>query len=271
MLVDIIKTEGVASLYSGIVPSLILTTNPAIQFVAFDRIKAWWMQHIMTPSSDSAPAIPSAFALFLMGAYAKTLATIITYPYIMAKMRLQWKASSTSSTQLQYTGTVDVLRKIVASKGAYADIIETYASLNVGNYLTNAVTEIVLKEQAKIQTCRIQKENEESFHIAATGVRCERDSSFTLNSVDVGAALSRNDIRVDLDAEGSECVLNGLYMVSGSQHVDNNILINHAKPHCTSRQLYIHVLWYYVAHNSLNTKIFWHRATIHFPIPQFAF
>jgi Fe-S cluster assembly protein SufD len=52
----------------------------------------------------------------------------------------------------------------------------------------------------------------------------------------------RNDINSLLGGEGSECTLNGLYMVGGLQHVDTHTRIEHVKPHTTSRELYKGVL-----------------------------
>ena len=65
-----------------------------------------------------------------------------------------------------------------------------------------------------------------------------RDSSFTSHSISLGGALARNDLNVRLDAEGAACTLNGLFIGSGTQHLDNHTLIDHAQPHGTSRELY---------------------------------
>ena len=64
----------------------------------------------------------------------------------------------------------------------------------------------------------------------------------TDHSVSLGGALVRNDIHAVLDGEGAECVLNGLYLAMGEQHVDNHTQIDHAKPHCASRELYKGIL-----------------------------
>jgi Fe-S cluster assembly protein SufD len=58
----------------------------------------------------------------------------------------------------------------------------------------------------------------------------------------VGGALVRNDIRVVLDGPGGEATLNGLYIVNGRQHVDHHTVIDHAKPHCNSHELYKGIL-----------------------------
>jgi Fe-S cluster assembly protein SufD len=65
----------------------------------------------------------------------------------------------------------------------------------------------------------------------------------------------RNEIRVVLDGEGCEATLNGLYLGSGTQHVDNFTVIDHAKPHCASHELYKGILSD-KAHGVFNGKIF---------------
>jgi Fe-S cluster assembly protein SufD len=69
-----------------------------------------------------------------------------------------------------------------------------------------------------------------------------QDSTFTSASFAKGAALGRNDFQVLLDAPGANCTLNGLYLTTGTQHLDNFINIDHARPNGTSRLLYKGIL-----------------------------
>jgi Fe-S cluster assembly protein SufD len=78
--------------------------------------------------------------------------------------------------------------------------------------------------------------------VGVTRVQQAEDSSFSSGSFARGAALARQDLLVLLDAPGSICHLNGLYMTSGTQHIDNYINIDHAKPHTTSRLKYKGIL-----------------------------
>ena len=73
----------------------------------------------------------------------------------------------------------------------------------------------------------------------AAGARQQRSPRITSRSA---AALARNDINAMLDGEGAECTLNGLYLTTGEQHVDNHTTLDHAKPHCPSHELYKGVL-----------------------------
>jgi Fe-S cluster assembly protein SufD len=131
---------------------------------------------------------------------------------------------------------------IVAGRGSQAMVVETYAGPPEATYLTNAVTEVVLDEGARLDHYKVQQESERAFHIALLQVSQGRDSRFTSHSLALGAALARNDVRALFAAEGSECTLNGLYMADGKQHLDNRTLIDHKSPRCTSRELYKGVL-----------------------------
>jgi len=131
---------------------------------------------------------------------------------------------------------------IVLGAGSQATVVETYAGLCDEVYLNNAVTEVVLGEGARLDHYKLQEESARAFHIALIQVNQGRDSRFTSHSVALGAALARNEVRALFASEGSECTLNGLYMATGKQHLDNRTLIDHHSPRCTSRELYKGVL-----------------------------
>lgn len=127
---------------------------------------------------------------------------------------------------------------IVAGKGSRATVVESYVSGDDSSYFTNAVTEIIVGEGASIDHYKIQMESSKAFHVGTTQVRQERGSQFSSASIAFGARLSRHNLNVALNAENTQCFLNGLYVVAGEQHVDHQTLIDHPKPNGISRQLY---------------------------------
>jgi len=131
---------------------------------------------------------------------------------------------------------------ILIGQGSQATVVESYAGLGEGPYLTNGVTELVVGENAVIDHCRVGREGEKAFHVGTLQVRLGRNSQITSHSIALGGSLVRNEINIVLDGEGAECTLNGLYMAAGQQHVDNQTRIDHAKPHGTSRELYKGIL-----------------------------
>jgi len=128
---------------------------------------------------------------------------------------------------------------ILVGAAAQCAIVETYRG--AGRYFTNAVTEIVAGEGAVVDHYKVQRESSEAFHVGAHYVSLGRSANFTSNSLALGGALVRNDVSVTL-SEGSDATLNGLYIVNGTQHVDNHTAIDHAKPHGTSHELYKGIL-----------------------------
>ena len=131
---------------------------------------------------------------------------------------------------------------MVAGRHSKLTVIESYVSLSNSQHFTNAVTEIALEDGASVEHYRLLMENPDSFHVGNTRVHQGQDSTFSSASFTRGAAVARNDFQVLLDAPGSFCSLNGLYMTSGRQHIDNYINIDHAKPHTTSRLYYKGIL-----------------------------
>ncbi|HLF08137.1 MAG TPA: Fe-S cluster assembly protein SufD [Dehalococcoidia bacterium] len=131
---------------------------------------------------------------------------------------------------------------VVAGRGSKVTLIETYVGLTEERYFTNAVTEIALEDGAEVSHTKLLREGAEAFHVGVTRVTQAQNSVFTSASFSKGAALARSDLYVLLDGPGSSCFLNGLYMTSGTQHKDNFINIEHAKPHTTSRLYYKGIL-----------------------------
>ena len=131
---------------------------------------------------------------------------------------------------------------VVAEANSQVSLVETYISLTDGRFLTNAVTEIVVGDGANVSHNRLLLESLDAYHVGVSRVYQAADSSFTSASFAKGAALGRNDFQSLLDGPGANCTLNGLYFTTGSQHMDNFINIDHARPHCTSRLLYKGIL-----------------------------
>jgi Fe-S cluster assembly protein SufD len=131
---------------------------------------------------------------------------------------------------------------IVFEEGSQARIVEVYIGLGDQPTLTNVVTDVIGGAGAVIDYYRLQNESSSGYLVAALEADIGRNCSFTAHSVTLNGALIRNDIHVLLNGEGSECVLNGLYLPSDTQHVDNHTEIEHAKPRATSQELYKGIL-----------------------------
>jgi len=127
-------------------------------------------------------------------------------------------------------------------RGSTATVIEDYVCLGAGPGFTDAVSEVLLESNAQLDLVRLQRECGDGFHVSAVQVKQARDSRFTAHDLSLGGALVRKDVAAELAGEGAECTLDGLYIASRGELVDNHTLIDHAHPQGTSRELYKGIL-----------------------------
>ena len=131
---------------------------------------------------------------------------------------------------------------VIAAQGSQAALVEAYVGLDGGVYFNNAVTEIVAEENAHVDYVKFQKESEAAFHVATVLAYTARNAATATNSIQLGARLGREEVTTVLDGEGAEGYLYGLYVTNGQQLIDNHTAIDHAQPHCSSREFYKGIL-----------------------------
>jgi Fe-S cluster assembly protein SufD len=131
---------------------------------------------------------------------------------------------------------------IVSGQSSQVTVVEQYVTVGDGAYLTAPVTEIVAEDNAVVDHYKLQRESTAAFHMATFQLQLGRDSNVSSHSISWGGGLVRNDVNAVLDGEGGEATLNGLYMVEGTQLVDNHMRVDHVAPHCDSHELYKGIL-----------------------------
>jgi Fe-S cluster assembly protein SufD len=131
---------------------------------------------------------------------------------------------------------------IVAEDATEASIVEDYVSLGSGVSFSNVVTEVVAGEDAVISHYLIAREDRQAFNVSTLRTQQGRSANVSSHSVLLGGGLVRNNVHPVLGGEGGECLINGLFIGNGSQHMDNYMLVEHASPHCSSRQFYNGIL-----------------------------
>jgi Fe-S cluster assembly protein SufD len=130
---------------------------------------------------------------------------------------------------------------IVAEENSQLTIVEDYVSLQNGGSsptFSNTVTELVAGENAVVSHYMVVRQAEGSFNVSTLRLQQARSSNMSTHSVLLSGGLVRNNVHPVLAGEGAECLINGLFMANGRQHMDNYMLVEHASPHCNSRQFY---------------------------------
>jgi Fe-S cluster assembly protein SufD len=131
---------------------------------------------------------------------------------------------------------------IIAGANSKLTVVESYLSTGNVAYLTNAVTELVVGDNARVEHVKLQDEAASAFHIATIAGEFGRTSNVTVHSFALGAKLSRTNIRTKLAGEGLECILNGLYLTRDEQLADHHMIVEHAQPHCASHEYFNGIL-----------------------------
>ncbi len=146
------------------------------------------------------------------------------------------------SSAKQNGETIQPRNLIIAEANSKLTVVESYLSTSGAAYFTNAVTEIVAGESARVEHVKLQDEATNAFHIATIAGEFGKTSNVTVHSFALGAKLSRTNIRTKLAGEGLECVLNGLYLTKDDQLADHHMIVEHAQPHCASHEYFNGIL-----------------------------
>jgi Fe-S cluster assembly protein SufD len=134
---------------------------------------------------------------------------------------------------------------VVAESGSQVTLVEEYTNRRAaesaeeeGVYLTNAVTEVWVGDNAEVSHTRVEWEGAEAFHIGKTAIAQARNSRYTSHAITLGAKLSRHNLEILQTGEQTQTTLNGLTVISGKQLSDTHsaIALNH--PYGTSKQLH---------------------------------
>lgn len=104
---EILEEDGVTGLWKGLKPGLVLTVNPAITYGVFERVKGTMLAAQVLAGDDSGRLTP--LKSFALGVLSKTLATVATYPYIFAKVRLQARKTTSSSSSVNGSAATGVV------------------------------------------------------------------------------------------------------------------------------------------------------------------
>ena len=147
---------------------------------------------------------------------------------------------------------------IVAEEDSQATFVEDYMSLDGGAVFSNTVTELVAGDHTVLSHYMIEREHKQASNISTLRIQQGRSTNVVSHSLLLGGALVRNNVHPVLAGEGGECLINGLFIGNGRQHLDNYMLVEHASPRCASRQFYNGILDGH-AHGVFHGRIIVHK------------
>ncbi|XP_060186800.1 peroxisomal nicotinamide adenine dinucleotide carrier-like [Lycium barbarum] len=108
---EVYNESGVRGFWKGVIPSLIMVSNPSIQFMIYESLS----KQLRTKRTVKKNI--TALEVFVIGAFAKLGATVCTYPLLVVKSRLQAKQEISGNVSLRYSGTFDAIIKMIRYEG----------------------------------------------------------------------------------------------------------------------------------------------------------
>jgi len=131
---------------------------------------------------------------------------------------------------------------IILEEGAEAKFLFCDHAMDDRRFLTTQVIEAFVGRNAKLDLYCLEETHAKNVRISNVYIEQQADSRVNHNVITLHNGVTRNKLNLDLTGEGSECLCNGCVIADKNQHVDNNTLITHHVPHCTSKELYKYVL-----------------------------
>ena len=126
--------------------------------------------------------------------------------------------------------------KVTLGESSKLNLVEQY--LGRGPALCSSVVTMHVGANAALTHYRLQTESADSLHISSSEIFQQRDSRVASYQLMTGNRLRRNELRVWMNEPGAELSLRGAFLARESSHIDNQICIEHAAPHCHSDQIF---------------------------------
>ncbi len=131
---------------------------------------------------------------------------------------------------------------IILGKNSKLQLVQCDDSVDQRRSLVNTVTEVFADANSSLYHYKLQNKNDNSTLINTVFFNLERDARLTANSITLNGGLIRNEYYVKLNGENCEANVMGVYLVDKTQHVDNQVFIDHAYPNCYSNELFKGIL-----------------------------
>ena len=131
---------------------------------------------------------------------------------------------------------------VIMGKNSKMTMVHCDDSTNQEAMFKNSVTEVFIDEGANLEHYKLQNLNNQSSLINSIWFRQMKDSHLKSNAITLNGGLIRNYTHTVLDGEGAAADIYGVYLMDKTQHVDNQVFVDHAKPNCYSNELFKGIL-----------------------------
>jgi len=131
---------------------------------------------------------------------------------------------------------------IILEEGAEIKMLFCDHAADDRNFLATQVIEAYVGENASLDLYCMEETHNKNVRISNVYIEQQANSRLNHNVITLHNGITRNKLDLVFSGEGAECHCYGCVIADKQQHVDNNTLITHRVPHCTSNELYKYVL-----------------------------
>ena len=131
---------------------------------------------------------------------------------------------------------------IVLEEGAEIKMLFCDHAADDKNFLATQVIECFVGENASLDLYCLEETHHKNVRVSNVYIDQQANSRVNHNVITLHNGITRNRLDLTFSGEGAECQCFGCVIADKQQHVDNNTLIVHKVPHCTSNELYKYVL-----------------------------
>ena len=131
---------------------------------------------------------------------------------------------------------------IILEEGAEIKMLFCDHAADDRNFLTTQIIEAYVGNNASLDLYCLEETHHKNVRVSNVYIDQGRDSRVNHNVITLHNGTTRNKLDLTFSGEGAECGCYGCVIADKQQHVDNNTLITHKVPHCTSNELYKYVL-----------------------------
>ena len=131
---------------------------------------------------------------------------------------------------------------IILEEGAEIKMLFCDHAADDRNFLATQVIEAYVGENASLDLYCMEETHHKNVRVSNVYIDQQANSRVNHNVITLHNGITRNKLDLTFSGEGAECQCYGCVIADKQQHVDNNTLITHRVPHCTSNELYKYVL-----------------------------
>ena len=131
---------------------------------------------------------------------------------------------------------------IVLEEGAEIKMLFCDHAADDRNFLATQVIEAYVGENASLDLYCMEETHNKNVRVSNVYIDQQANSRVNHNVITLHNGVTRNKLDLTFSGEGAECQCYGCVIADKQQHVDNNTLITHKVPHCSSNELYKYVL-----------------------------